>query len=192
MSLAFPASPSTGQIYQGWRWSGTSWDPNYAANFVTSFNGRAGIVSLAPADITAATPAPLTGIADGSNAAAGKVGEYLTQTATQSALGNSVWYAIASVALTPGDWEVSGNALVSSASNQLAAVAMGIDTVSPPTHASGISQPGISQLNYLNISAGPVRFNVSSATTVSVYVYGSGVSTGAIAATASINARRVR
>lgn len=52
MSLAFPASPSTGQIYQGWRWSGTSWDPNYAANFVTSFNGRAGAVVLQPSDTT--------------------------------------------------------------------------------------------------------------------------------------------
>jgi hypothetical protein len=50
MSLAFPANPTTGQIYQGWRFSGTSWDPNYAANFVTSFNGRAGAVVSQPSD----------------------------------------------------------------------------------------------------------------------------------------------
>jgi hypothetical protein len=50
MSLAFPASPTTGQIYQGWKWSGSSWDPNYAANFVTSFNGRAGAVVSQPGD----------------------------------------------------------------------------------------------------------------------------------------------
>jgi hypothetical protein len=52
MSLAFPASPSTGQIYQGWRFNGSAWDPNYAANFVTSFNGRAGAVVPQPGDAT--------------------------------------------------------------------------------------------------------------------------------------------
>jgi hypothetical protein len=52
MSLAFPASPSTGQIYQGWRFNGSAWDPNYAANFVTSFNGRSGAVALQSGDAT--------------------------------------------------------------------------------------------------------------------------------------------
>jgi hypothetical protein len=52
MSLAFPASPSTGQIYQGWRFNGSAWDPNYAANFVTSFNGRSGAVALQAGDAT--------------------------------------------------------------------------------------------------------------------------------------------
>ena len=54
MSLSFPTSPSVGQTYQGWKWNGSAWDPNYSNNFVTSFNGRTGAVTLNSADIGAA------------------------------------------------------------------------------------------------------------------------------------------
>ena len=54
---------------------------------------------------------PLTGVTDGSNAAAGDVGEYLeTYGASVGPLGVNVWYAVMSLTLTPGDWEVSGSA----------------------------------------------------------------------------------
>jgi hypothetical protein len=69
MSLAFPASPSAGQIYQGWRWSGTSWDPNYAANFVTSFNGRSGAVVPQASDVTSGNRVLLQGQAVASSVA---------------------------------------------------------------------------------------------------------------------------
>ena len=37
MSLSFPVSPSTGQVYQQWQWNGTAWVPATAAG-VTSGN----------------------------------------------------------------------------------------------------------------------------------------------------------
>lgn len=54
MSLSFPASPTNGQQYQNWTWNSSigAWVPNYAAGFVTSFGGRAGAVTLQPADNT--------------------------------------------------------------------------------------------------------------------------------------------
>lgn len=50
MSLSFPTTPSVGQVYQNWKWSGSSWDPNPQAQFVTSFNGRKGDLVTAPTD----------------------------------------------------------------------------------------------------------------------------------------------
>lgn len=54
MSLSFPSNPTTGQTYQNWVWDGSrgSWQPNFGAQFVTSFNGRAGAVTLQPSDNT--------------------------------------------------------------------------------------------------------------------------------------------
>lgn len=49
MSLSFPASPALNQVYQGWKWNGAAWDPNYAANFVTSISGQSGALSAAQA-----------------------------------------------------------------------------------------------------------------------------------------------
>lgn len=48
MSLSFPASPSVGQVYQGWQWNGAAWDPSYASQFVLSVNGQKGNVTGLP------------------------------------------------------------------------------------------------------------------------------------------------
>lgn len=54
MSLSFPPAPTNGQQYQNWTWNSSvgAWVPNYAAGFVTSFNGRAGPVSFLTGDNT--------------------------------------------------------------------------------------------------------------------------------------------
>ena len=52
MSLSFPTSPTTGQIYQNWKWSGSSWDPVFGNQFVTSYNGRTGAVVPVTTDAT--------------------------------------------------------------------------------------------------------------------------------------------
>lgn len=54
MSLSFPPAPTNGQQYQNWTWNSSvgAWVPNYAAGFVTSFNGRAGPVTLQGSDNT--------------------------------------------------------------------------------------------------------------------------------------------
>lgn len=50
MSLSFPSAPTVGQIYQGWTWNGSAWDPNYATTMVQKFNGRQGNVTFGPTD----------------------------------------------------------------------------------------------------------------------------------------------
>lgn len=53
----------------------------------------------------------VTGVVDGSDAAAGKVGEYISSTVATGAsvaLGTGVTSNITSIALTAGDWDVSG------------------------------------------------------------------------------------
>lgn len=52
MSLAFPATPSVGQVYQNWRWTGSSWDQN-PGNIVNTFNTRSGVVTLQASDLSA-------------------------------------------------------------------------------------------------------------------------------------------
>lgn len=52
---------------------------------------------------------PTRGVTDGSNAAPGEVGEYMTNNATMPVLGNGTTVvAITSLNLTPGDWELGG------------------------------------------------------------------------------------
>jgi hypothetical protein len=49
MSLSFPPGAINGQVYQGWVFDGVKWNPNWAANFVTSVNNKSG--ALMPADV---------------------------------------------------------------------------------------------------------------------------------------------
>ena len=86
-ALAFPSSPTSGQVYQGWKWDGAKWVPAFSP-----------VVPGLPGDTTGAT------------AAAGMVGELLTANATVTGMAtSSYWYEIASLALTPGDWDVSAS-----------------------------------------------------------------------------------
>lgn len=54
MSLSFPVNPSTGTTYQNWVYDASrgSWQPNFGAQFVTSFGGRVGPVTLQTGDNT--------------------------------------------------------------------------------------------------------------------------------------------
>jgi hypothetical protein len=53
MSLSFPASPSVGQIYQGFAWDGARWtSPWGGGSLVNSFNGRTGAVTPQTGDET--------------------------------------------------------------------------------------------------------------------------------------------
>ena len=63
-------------------------------------------------DGSALTGIKILGVTDGSNATAGYVGEYISTTTIDSrALGaSSAYVTIATTTLTPGDWDVSGNA----------------------------------------------------------------------------------
>lgn len=118
-----------------------------SSTVVTSFNSRIGDVVLSTADIVGAggavaanptftgtiTPGSggIKGVSDGSNAAAGSVGEFLTN-GQGAAIGvaNNTWTALATITLTPGDWDVWGEGLCATAPNNLQAFNAAISTSS--------------------------------------------------------------
>jgi hypothetical protein len=92
--IDFPASPTIGQTFIDpttnleWMWDGTKWIASGLAN--------------APFQ-------PLFGVTDGSNAAAGQIGEVIAANVTTPvALSSGVTATVGSISLTPGDWDVSG------------------------------------------------------------------------------------
>lgn len=47
---AFPSSPTVGQVFQSWQWTGQRWDQYPPSGLVTSVNGRRGAVVMTVAD----------------------------------------------------------------------------------------------------------------------------------------------
>ena len=124
------------------------------------------------------------GVTDGSDAAAGDVGEYLSASAGV-ALSSAVVANVASLSLTAGDWDVSGNVgfVAGSGTHSFFAAGIGgIDTYLAATFsAAAINQA---------LSTATRRYNVTAATTV--WVVAEAQFTGVMSATGSIRARRMR
>jgi hypothetical protein len=139
------------------------------------------------------TPAsiPRTGVTDGSNATAGQVGEYLTNTSTNFGIGSANWTSTATLTLTPGDWEVEGFVTYGPSAAALSGVYAGIGTginSGPPSYTC-ITGP--SNLGQVIIAAPRTRFNVTSSTTIylQAYVY---IGSGTCNVAGVMNARRMR
>jgi hypothetical protein len=125
------------------------------------------------------------GVTDGSNAAPGDVGEYMTATGSAVGLVTTAVTNLASLALTPGDWDVSGSVLfnASAGTHSFFGVGIGtIDTSSFATYAAGAFTQTMPTTMH--------RMNISAATTV--WVVGQAAFTGTVFATGTINARRAR
>lgn len=134
-----------------------------------------------------------TGVVDGSDAAAGHVGEFMQATSGNVALTSGVNAVTASLNLAPGDWQVDGNVLftpsVAAHATQLQ-VASGTSstTLFYATNLSATFATGVGTL----LSIGyPTRFSFSAATTVYV-VAGSAFTGGTMTARGTISARRMR
>jgi hypothetical protein len=127
------------------------------------------------------------GVTDGSNAAAGQIGEYMTGSASGVALSNAAVVNVASVALTPGDWDVSGNVGFTASSgtgHTLFGVGIGaLDSYSAATFPTG----AINQA----MNTGVSRHNITSAATVWV-VARADFTGGTVTASGTVRARRVR
>ena len=96
---------------------GNSWtltyesDNTYSLNYIGGSFYQFWIADLVAGKITFGVPvvAPkLVGVADGSNAAAGMVGEVMQAQNFGTAMTTAVVYNICTISLTPGDWDVSG------------------------------------------------------------------------------------
>jgi hypothetical protein len=134
------------------------------------------------------------GVTDGSDAAAGDIGEYLTTSAGPLAISNAVVLAVATLSLPAGDWQVQGNInfLPAAATHPLEYVA----SVSMSSTALGGIQTNIvaSMANGSSASistGGAVRVNVSATTPVYLVAL-TGFTGGTMQAGGTIAARRVR
>jgi hypothetical protein len=147
---------------------------------------------------------PLKGVTDGSDAAAGNVGEYVSTVVgigTITGWTSGVAKNIASISLTAGDWSVwgtgiygataalTGAGLVTAISLTSAGFDSGVATAALPGRIDSPVLPTTSW-GHTHIM-GPRRINVTSPTTI--YLVGLGnFSAGTLNAGGSLEARRVR
>jgi len=168
---------------------GNTYSPNnrfqIAATGVTSnppFNPSGGII----------------GKTDGSNAAAGQVGEYLQNytSAPGSAVSLNGWNVIVSISVSAGDWDVEGNVYWQPSSGVAANAVYGcISTIS--TGASdqysllnfGASTYALGGLQAMVVPYTRVTTSATATVYLNIFV---GQSTGTCTAAGSIRARRVR
>lgn len=155
-------------------------------------NGGTGATTAAAsrANLGAASSA---GVIDASSAAAGIVGQVLEITTTATANATSTAVNAAQLALTPGDWDVTGVIRFNSSSAPYTVFVAGLNA----TSATQPSFPNAVQLNVptsattQQVSVPAVRFNVSANTTVylvALAIFASGTST----VDGYIRARRIR
>jgi hypothetical protein len=154
--------------------------------------------SIQNAVISSATVTNLRGVTNGSNATAGSIGEYISSTSAQINLpGSSTqWGDIASISLTPGDWQVT----VQGFSNPNGATVTGEVDLGIGTSSGNVS-PGAIAVDWtpnimmiLNDSTGiffTKRMSISGSTTAYAKIRTT-YSGGTPVVQASIFARRVR
>ena len=131
-----------------------------------------------------------TGVVDGSDATAGQIGEYLTASGGSVALSSNAVANVATLALTPGDWDVEGNVFFD-ATGATAYVLAGVSTVSAAFGGIVTRVGGYASANQFRIgTGGAVRINVAAATTA--YLVAQCGFTGGVNASGSIRARRMR
>jgi|SRR5215831_7747971 len=175
MALDFPNSPSNGQQFNPagsntvWQYDGTKWLPI----------GK----SIMP-----------MGVTDGSNAAAGQVGEYrssIIPSASPVSVTSGTWTQVTSLALPAGDWDFEGYVGFAGTASGVSAFAGAVSpTVTPAQPADNVS------MNFTTggstvLPTGTARLSVSATTTV--YLVGlANYTTGAATAYGLLRARRVR
>jgi len=137
------------------------------------------------ADALAAMPELLRkGVTDGSDAAAGDIGEYLTASAS-TPLTNAASANVVSLSLTAGDWDVSGHVQFVASGGTLSAFGCGVGGIDVLINAT--IPPGSTQQQ---LATAPRRYNVTAATTV--WVVAVGFFSGGVTASGAIRARRAR
>jgi hypothetical protein len=125
------------------------------------------------------------GVTDGTDASPGQVGEYMTAASGTVGLANNVVTNLISLDLTPGDWDVSGNAQFHAPTGThtlFAAGVGGLDTILRITVTGATIDEGL--------STATTRQNITASATVWLVV--EAASTVAVSASGTIRARRMR
>jgi hypothetical protein len=144
-----------------------------------------------PASAAIAQP-HIAGVTDGSNAAAGQVGEYQTASGGPFAMANNVALSPAILSLPAGDWDVWGWALFNG--DSITNVLCGISTtpnqivLTPQNTPTQLQFP--TAVSVAQISLVPVRLSLTATTDVYVNMYAT--LTGTVHASGEVFARRVR
>jgi len=125
------------------------------------------------------------GVTDGSDAAAGQIGEYMTATGGPVALTSGFVANVASLALTAGDWDVSGNVQFSAGAGAHTFFGAGITAVDTLTAAT-FPTTALTQA----ISPAMRRVNVT--TTTTTWLVADAGFAGTVTVTGTIRARRAR
>ena len=221
--IDFPASPTLGQQFTAagvtWTWDGVKWGPSSAAGVLIAIgdappasptNGAlwwdsvSGQLFVFYNDGTSSQWVPTTnqigngGVTDGSNAAAGVVGEVISALfLTAISIPAATQTNIGSIALSPGDWDVQGEAWLTLASGATAAVIQGC--ISPS--AAFLTAPALNysrctifaaitpSINVLSLA--PCRFSLSAPATAYLVGY-VGLTAGTCTGTGRLWARRAR
>lgn len=162
-----------------------------ASNASTSAGNAASSATSAAA--SAAAAASPTGVTDGTNAAAGKVGQIITNQNTGVALTSGTPVNLTSITLSAGDWDVFGTVLLSNSGVNITLSFGGINTVSATLPAF----PNVTRIETqggttsMQNAVPSVRFNVTTNTTL--YLVGQATfSTGTGTGSGFIRARRMR
>ncbi len=215
MAIDFPASPTVGQVYifAGVTYTYTS-QGVWLAGISTSafapidsplFTGdpKAPTPALSDNDTSLATTAfvktaPRLGVTDGSNAAAGQVGEFIEATAIPNSgsgywgpLGVSVWYNPQAITLSPGDWDISASGYFSGGASwwYYFGISNG-NTGSPDTGNIWLVDGYATANGDAWLAVGPLRLNITVSATIYSWIYGG--SNGYNLSGARLRARRVR
>jgi hypothetical protein len=125
------------------------------------------------------------GVTDGSEATPGDVGEYMATTGSAVGLVTNTATNLASLNLTPGDWDVSGSVVFAAGAGTHSYFGVGIsgvDIVDFATYPAGAINQGM--------IANPRRMNITTATTV--WIMAQAGFTGTMTAAGSISGRRAR
>lgn len=192
---------------------------------VITFNGRGGAVTLNATDITGAggallaspvftgTPSAPTaptatattqvattgfvraGVSDGSNAAAGQVGEFMSSIVSGVGLASALLSNITSLTLPAGDWEARGGlnltTIGSGTVNNLQVWVNNVSATTPPLGSVGHMSLVVPSVQAgTQLQSGARRFSLSASTTIYLSAYQQGGSSLDVAA--EITARRIR
>ena len=193
-----PASPTPGMLWfdsvggQTYVWYS---DPN-TSQWVLAVSAAQG--PQGPQGPAGPNTLPM-GVTDGSNAAAGQIGEIISSVVTTGVpLTTGTAVNVASITLTPGDWDVSGEVWFTTSASTATGMGAGIGT----TSAAHPTVPSVGTSRMI-IQANPIVAGIqclalttcraSLSANVVYYLTGNYVfPSGAVSATGRISARRVR
>ncbi len=180
----------------------TAYTPNYFAGTPsmdgTGAPGTAAFVSrgdhVHPSDTTRAT---VVGVTDGSNAAAGQVGEFISSNVAAGsavALTNGTPANVTSISLTAGDWDVWGSVCYTAAGATMQSASASLSTASASVpsapNGGGMVFMAVAWSSGPTLAAGMMRVSTATPQTIYLVAYSNFSSTNG--AYGFIGARRAR